>query len=368
MARFVTTRSNVSYDMLPEFSESCPEAGQLERVQDCYVAWSQKDNFLKAILPDVLVDNGGHGGLTGETLVLNAYREMNPVTGNLAVTTSLRKQLLRFAPQKHPNVGHLYAMAATVEPLGYPVENGGILQVKQSGNIDGAARVRVTWKSLPFAVDVTDGIANASTGSEFLRWCSIKTSFAGQNLEVPGTRLELYDPITGIFLRQLPTGLRKTFAESHIMVKWHMVPLVPNAAHLMAGRVNLTAFNTPAASGATHQVFRQGFRRGTLLYLSYECSEPYTTIGGNRVFDICYHFLHRDNMNGWRAWGTGHNFLFSAIENAWVRAGIAANFVGGGGGLQFPIQDNPHDAGKNIADYMELTNLWKIDDNVITVA
>ncbi len=340
---FTTTRGNVDYDLMPQYREMYAE-GHFAIEQIAIVDWNDKDRFLSGVMPDVAV-----GQDLGEVLNLHLY---GSVAGSLA--TSVRKELRRYDPQSHPNYQKMIATDYEVlNPLGYPKEEGGEFVTRSHSAPDGKCLIRLTWKALPYLLG-SDASANAN--SEILRYCSIKTSYAGQNLEIPFSRVQRQNQFS--FFTDFGTenglvqnvNLRRPFSEVHVAITWHYAPKLPRAATMFMGRVN------QAALSVQNGVYQQTFRPGTLLYLNAEVSEQFYTFSMQRVVNITYHFLWRDyGLN----FGVGHNHFFNAFT--WRNARTAVK-IGGVG----PVQDAPWPAGKNLFDYVDMINLFKIDSDTIT--
>lgn len=368
MAHFTTTRDSISYDMMPDYRESYAE-GHYTREQICLVPWSQKAAFLRAILPQVSVDES----TTVETLTLSPF---GATAGDIA--TVPRRRLLRKNPQVHPNDSYMFASD-------YEVLNGGGFPVKDTdgqyafktwagtsagGTTDGKCMIRVTWKTLPYRVDISDAAANAVGASELMRYCSLKMSYAGQNLEVqPGrSPLRLFSPVQVVqngsvvelpaadLNQSLTVNIRKPIAETHVAVTWHYVPVIPHAAQMMQGLVNQTSLTPPSI------IHRRPWRIGTLLYLSPEISPEFYTYEGTKVVNITYHLLHRDFGRGMPF---GHNFLFSHTVQQFVRIARALGGEGPTGAQPWPgtrIDANFNvTGGGNAHDYAELLNLFRVD-------
>jgi hypothetical protein len=369
MTAFTTTRDNISYHMMPDYRESYAE-GHFTREQVCLVDWNLKDNFLSAILPQVRIDDT----VEIEDLALHVY---GAPAGKRA--TSKRLKLERKNPQVHPNDETMFAADYEVlQGVGYPVKDSdsqfAFKTLTGSGlsTTYGKSLIKVVWKTLPYRVDISDAATNAIGASELIRYCSVKTSYAGQNLEIPPGRTPLeMTNINGTRFappRPLPFNIRRPFSEVHVMITWHYVPVVPNAARFYQGRVNETAVTNPSP------VYRGTFRRGCLLYLNPEVSEEYYTFGDSsgarRVVNITYHFLWRDNdIDAGNEASLGHNFMFSPAEGRMLRV-CRGVFVGGN--LTFPIGDVPWPTnrpfgaaglreGGNIHDYVEMHNLFRVD-------
>jgi hypothetical protein len=375
-AQFTTTRDGIEYDLMPDYSDRVPDQGQHERTQIALVDWGNVEAFKRAILPDVRI-----GENLGQSLDLSCFGSGNPAL-------SPRVALHRLKPQQHPNtinkVLRLYAMEAdVVEGLGYPNKSAfGEFEFRSRSSTSakanqGRAFVRVVWKTLPFTVEVPDEVTNAAANSELLRWCHIKTSYAGQNLELTGTQLHFINQVNGAIpgvplaagavVRPLPERPRKPVLDTHLTITWRMVPRVPHAATLHQGRVNFEAVTT--ANLPENIIFRRNLLRGTLLYMVAEISDPYRTVTGTAVADITYHFLYRDNQDTPRSYGVGHNFALSPANAAWLRvAKPVPNPAAGNPGQPQqlgPTGDSPWPMGHNLHDYFTFLNLFRMDGDML---
>lgn len=352
--------------MRPDYHEYYAE-GHFTREQVCRVAWHDRDAFLEAIMPDVQIDKS----ITVETMQIGLF---GGTVGQGQLAAVDRYFLKRLDPEPYPgnnsNPQNLYAVDYEVlEAAGYPKKmpdgtfGAGSWSLDSTGNQQGNAFIKVTWKTLPYRLDISDPATNQATVSELARYCTIKTSYAGQNLELIGSPLRKmrFDgtPATNP-PSPFPFTIRRPFPESHIQITWWMVPVIPQCIPVYEGRVNSTTITFPESG---NRLFRASYRPGTMLFLTAEVSEPYYTFGGTRVVNLTYHFLRRDNQAGPRNFGIGHNFLFSGGDRQFYRAAfpnfVAGNYVG-------PTNDNPWPPNQNIHDYVEMNNLWKIDADSIT--
>ena len=373
---FKTTRDLVPYS-IERVQERYLADGRMEIDEVCQVDWSLKNQFLKAMLPDVSL---GTTSIFGGDIELSTQLTFNqgvviPVDGNFPTINRLyqRLPLNRLSPERHRENKRLFAVSAVLaDNEGYPARDantgnylaatGPVDPVLNPGGIfsqAGQCRIIVTYAHLTYNPLPDDSVANDPTNSELCRYVTRVAAYSGRNLPLAGSTFQYHRPIRFGPLQQewrdLPEPVPKTFNEVHWTYTWHMVPRPTLALKRFLGKVNQTTFdagNTPSTAPV-----------GTMLYLVPEISKPYFTVSGNQVVDISVHFLYRNYLleTGDAANPViercGHNHVFVPSLNTMVRAartsGVTLAFLSD--------KDKPNTWDHNIFDYVELNNLFRFE-------
>lgn len=380
----------VPYTMGPTIQEHYPTDGSPRTWQnECIVSVDKKDSFVRSILADVYEDTANPDN--SQTLTMTPFGDPNPIT-------YVRNPLVRLHPQQHPVHPRAFAVdAQVVAGLGYPVRaSNNELTFKTIGNpeglpggiepIPGYIRIAVTWRDLPFEVNIEDIQTNNPLDSEIRRYCVFKPTIKGSNLQVKGN-VFFIDDVGQIIKNDASLTSNGTAASSPFTlpepsvfpvpaatysVTMKMVPRVPLAAQLMQGLCNQT--NTIQFPD---EILKGTPDVGTLQFLGYELSDPYYTVSGRKVFDITYSLGYRPSgdhpRRGWNAAYCTKKMAFRRIVVAQLAAGgppyTLMNIETGAPIATFPItsevtadQSNRlAPKGQNIYNFAELANLFRFE-------
>lgn len=368
---FVTTRNGVPYFEMVNLRESYKADQQLEATRICVVDWDNIDRFIEDMLPDVSVssENVFLGTFTIGAYVNNALEGIGPIpTTDPPPYSVIRKKFIRKDPEEHPRRSKLYAaQAEVIEGLGWPGRSSGTggpmgvfssrpVQFDEDTQIalDGAVKIAVTYRTLPYTVGVSDALVNVPENSELSRYVSIQSGSGVDSVQLPLRQLHYAtnsDGTDGVDGGLVTTTLNKVHFKTTFTMTWHMVPVVPSAAADMTGLVNQTELPGNRLHPRTYKV-------GSLLYVGYEVSKVFFTPTRREVRDITYHFTER--RPGW-------NFVFRPDINYFVRIyWPGAN----------PFRRHPPPVGRfdlvsggyNLNDFGELKNLFRIDEYAAAVA
>jgi len=371
-ANFRTTRGSIEYELLPNYTERFTSKGQQEIIHYVKLPWDKKDAFITAVMPDVSTG----GVITNGKFTLTPFAPADRYDVRVE-----RREINRLLPQVHPTRSKFYVEGVVlVQGGGYPSAVAGDMAFKTGQGVDaktGVAILEVTYRTLPYDATQADSVANLATATELGRYVSRKSTPSHKNLALPGRRIVLYDEFNNLMATRVNDSTTKTFSWQHLVYTWHMVPGVPRAATLYGGMVNSYTFDEEDT------VFLKGTGLpGTILYVGGNVSEPYTTISGTRVWDISYNFLHFYNIAIYNTQGgirpanaIGHNHIFSPQFNKFGRAwlpqlptetGMAAAWLWPAGIVRELAAGRPGFAdkgfaGRNIYDYVDLENLFRLD-------
>ncbi len=412
----------VRYSMGQEFNEHYPTDGSPRTFSTvCIVKAEDKQNFLGAILPDVYEDTANQS--TTQQLVMTAF-------GQSPVIRYWRNPLVRLSPERHPIRSRAYVVdAVVVSGAGYVAKNpsnipsyadnagqiipeeilpgwptyrtAGVAIDPETDKIvptvgEGYIRVAVTWKDLPYEVNVggrtdsgitadaaSDAFANNATRSEIVRYCVFKPQPKGQNAGIAGGEL-YYVKDDGTLLLK-PNGQpalapleSQTFYNPLInfSIIWKMVPRVPFAAFAMQGFCNEKQ-NIPFPE----TILKDKPDAGTIRYVAPEISDPYYTVSDGQVFDITYNITYRPGGNttpnrGWNSTWCGivrdiRRVVFGILEGGVIKT---AKAVDGGVPIQLPVttaDGSNQDARRTtksacIAPFGELQNLFRFEGAPLT--
>jgi len=250
------------------------------------VPWAKKDDFLRAILPDV-------------------ERNLTDV-----------RRLTRKLPEKHPRRPLLFADGAElVKGVGFPDSDGQdpnwLWFSSQAQRGSGMAEIRVTWRHLTYQADVEDDQTTPPNAilrpaPELKRYITRYTTPNVEATNIGGSIFKFVrtagDIVAGVAASDVGTETpAKILPFTELKYVWHMVPGIPPAVlrefngTIYPGTVNRVSFDVFALGGVV-------YAPGTLLFLGAEISEPYLIGAGfTEVRDITYTFTHRPQ--GW-------NFLY----------------------------------------------------------
>jgi|SRR6185436_4560999 len=373
----------VPYTMGPDIQGHYPTDGSPKTFYNvCIVAADKKDQFLRSILPDVYEDTAHQD--TTQFLTMAPYGADWPIQ-------YYRNPLVRLHPQRHPVHRRAFVVdAQEMSGLGFPIRNNqneltfrtiGAPDDEDNVVVDGFIKIGVTWRDLPYEVEIEDIQTNNPLDSEIRRYCLFKPAIKGSNLQVSGGNVFFVDD-NGTLIRTTddPTSPYFTIPETRTFpvpaatysVTLRMVPRVPLAAQLMQGMCNQTnTIQFPV------EILKEIPDVGTLTYLGYELSDPYYTVSDRKVFDITYALGYRPSGDGPKR---GWNAAFCAKRMAMRRiiVGILSgtsilNPVTGEPFTTFPISsDLIADQSNrlvtkdgNLYNFAELANLFKFEGDPV---
>lgn len=185
-----------------------------------------------------------------------------------------------------PNTGEplATAVAPAIPFVFYAAGQGGTFT-------DGAARVVLTYRALPYEVRTDEEVAALGDGSgELSRYVHREETYAVQAQPIPATaQFTITDPqappgIAGTQFPGNPTIIQPT---AELVYTWHSVPDRPIQAYLnCVGRVNSNPFDSPSWGGV------MTYPPGTLLCMAWR-TERRRAVNGRIVFDIVYKFGYK---------------------------------------------------------------------------
>lgn len=294
-------KGQVPYSEIAEY-KTVIRGNAYEATRVCLVEWSQRAEFIQAMLPLVAVGDTVAAVNVGKFAEGGAAYDVNRLTLN------------RYDPEPHPKYPWLYAMEAEeMEGIGSlnkdPGSSAIVFRDKPgiAGSNDGAAKIAITYRGLPFNITPagqTNGTINvhgANPVYELERYVSVKPKPAGKQLPLAGGTFREVDSPTV----QIPESGVMPITETHLAYTWHMCPKVPASAATMMGCVNSQYFDA-VARDTPYQVYN--FFPGTILYVNHEIGDYYYLADGTKVCDLTYHFLYR-------SWG--HNKVFRPLIGQW---------------------------------------------------
>lgn len=348
--------TRIPYTEKAEYTEKFGREIEIKRL--CICRWSQRQDFIRAMCPDVRV-GGAPLGMQRTKVINRLELDVNSAT----YTELQRYPIQRHHPEEHPRVPGVFCVEGeVVTGLGVP-DNGDLLgsryvrfmernQVTGNPTDDGYAEVMLTYRFLPFLVNVDDTLTNVANNdptllrSELLRYVSRAPKPGSDSYQIAGNTMYEFDSGNVI-----PENIPRVFPKLHLAYTWHMAPVVPPTAYTMQGLASdHRLFDHAGISG----ILGNARLAGDALYLYPEIGPVYTIGIGRPVRDITYHFLYKQPTNIML-------FRSSRLADPFGPAGP------GFAGFVLPIRrgtaptydtDKPHKPGDTIYSYGRLESLF----------
>jgi len=407
----LTIRNAVPYTEVGETVQRFTSDGQLEIKRFVQVRHDRKEQFISDVLADAFVEPYPSPDPVISRMEVIEVDDFNrPANDARSIHLYNRYYLNRLDPEPHPRVPGLFAQEGEIiEGLGYPTRNpiiprqdvGNDLAFgQQASDNPGFVKIAITYRSLPYDIDVPRGIVSELTRrdgsplqaadfatnnslcnatSEIYRYVSRKRAPAGENQPLPnlaGNGLFRF-ALDGDFVNN--NSVTRPIHKIALTYTWHMVPVIPTTVYSQLGRVNDRPFDI------LNGIFRlPGGNRTSLpttrvRYDAVEISPSYVRFNSTRRFvDITFHLLVRVNVGGHLSFlrarpatnpitiamlssGGGDTFITSVRTTKWFydRMLIPSS------GQVIPFADRGPQEHPNIArgvfEFGDLENIFRID-------
>lgn len=352
------TATRVPYAVLQDiYSEDYRGSDGTEISFTALVPWSQRDNFVKAVMPDVAFVPDDLGGLW---------------------------RLNRYLPEYHPEKNWLYCVnAKVVRPIGAPktpttpAEQEMFQWIQYNGD-DAGAEVQVTFRELPYFADKTDAQVLADPERELIRYVSRKAKPTGEAIQVGGPAFYWsLDPAVGGLVQQLGNeGAARVLPTGDLTYTCHFWPVgaIPHAVlgqtqsfpslagnddvNGFLGRCNGTNFDNTGFALAADQ-----YVPGTLVYLSCEFGDLYYSPTGLEVVDFTLTMQYRPDR-WYKIWRRSVNQFREVTRTELDASIVGATGVGQGQFSNLDANGNPkyHPAtgrSRHMFDYASFYSLFR---------
>lgn len=293
------TQARVEYAVLDGgISQRWADKQGSEITETCLVRWSDLDDFIRAILPDVKVEKS-----VGQAFP-NTPDDVSTDLANMAN----KGMLIRYLAEPHPEKPWLAATAAeVVRPIGPLVTTTGKdrVAIQTDPTLSGGAEVRVTYSNLSYNFDVADSVVRGSTEGELLRYVT-REVLPGSEFYKLGQSSFKFVGLAGAAAILGQEGPTLVSPLSTLFYTFHMWPVANLPKDLLNSSFDVNTKTTTTGIGLSNRDYwdlnnlatpGSQYIPGRLLMGPPELSEFYFTANGTKVIDFKIPLLFRPS--GW---------------------------------------------------------------------